>query len=322
MCTNLFLGTKKGLVIFERDGADWKESRRGLEEHRITSVTATETVILAGTPAGIFRSVDLGQSWQKAEEGPAHRHVRWLSGHPENPSLLFAGTEPAAIFVSQDQGKTWQSRPEVAQLRDEHGWYLPYSQEAGCIRGFASHGDRLYAAAEVGGVLRSDDRGANWNLVKGSSGSPRTVASTSSVHPDVHSIVVHPSSADRVFAATGGGLYRSEDGGHIWELLYPCYCRAVWLDPQDPEHILFGPADSVDVLGRIEETTDGGQTWELASTRLQVPWRRHMVERFAQFDDQLLAVLSNGHMLAAPVSTLVWHRIFPQVERIAAVTFL
>jgi photosystem II stability/assembly factor-like uncharacterized protein len=319
MSTHLFLATSRGLVVLEREGANWKESHHGLKDHRITSLTATETVILAGTPEGVFRSTDLGQTWQEAKIGPAHRHIRWLSGHLENASLFFAGTEPAAIFASQDKGKTWRSRPEVEKLRDQHGWYLPYSPEAGCVRGFASHGDRLYAAAEVGGVLRSDDRGEHWTLVEGSTGNPRGVASAPIVHPDVHSITVHPVSPDLVFAATGGGLYRSEDGGQTWKLLYPCYCRAVWVDPLDPRHILFGPADSVDVMGRIEETTDGGQTWELASTRLQVPWQRHMVERFARLDDQLLAVLSNGHLLVAPVSTLIWQRTFPQIEGIAAV---
>jgi hypothetical protein len=33
------------------------------------------------------------------------------------------------------------------------------------------------------------------------------------IHPDVHSITVHRTSSDLVTAATGGGLYRSADGG-------------------------------------------------------------------------------------------------------------
>jgi len=120
-------------------------------------------------------------------------------------------------------------------------------------------------------------------------------------------------------APTGGGLYRSTDGSKTWTSLYDCYCRAAWLDPDDPDHLILGPAGFVDANGRIEETRDGGQTWQLASTGLDAPWRRYMVERFAQVGGELLAVLSNGQLLAAPLSTLDWRRILPEVKAINCV---
>ena len=111
---------------------------------------------------------------------------------------------------------------------------LPYSPEAGCVRGFAFHGERAYAAVEVGGVLRSDDGGETWRLAEGSDGNPDLDGPPEPfVYPDVHSIDVHPSSPDLVFAPTGGGFYRSIDGGRTWTLLYDCYCRAAWIDPLD-----------------------------------------------------------------------------------------
>ena len=51
---------------------------------------------------------------------------------------------------------------------------------------------------------------------------------------------------------------------------------AVWLDGEDANHMMLGPADGVDSHGRIEESHDGGQTWKVTSDGLQVPWRRHM----------------------------------------------
>jgi len=133
------------------------------------------------------------------------------------------------------------------------------------------------------------------------------------VHPDVHSITVHPSSEEIVTAPTGGGLYRSGDGGATWALLYPCYCRAAWVDPGDPQQIVFGPADGVSRGGRIERSRDGGQTWQPASGEQAVPWPRHMVERFLQIDDRLLAVLSNGELLAAPLDSLDWQPFLSEV---------
>jgi photosystem II stability/assembly factor-like uncharacterized protein len=313
----LLLGTIQGVRTVHRRAQEWQEVTRDLAAHRVNAVTILGDVGLAGTTDGIFRTDDLGQSWHPASDGLSESHVRWLSHHSSVPGLTLAGTEPAAVFISHDSGVTWRERTEVAELRDEHGWYLPYSPGAGCVRGFALHGHRGYAAVEVGGLLRSDDAGDSWRLAGGSSGDPHAVAG-SYIHPDVHSVTVHPSSPDLVDAPTGGGFYRSVDGGKTWVQLYDGYCRAVWVDPTDPDHMVLGPADWVDRNGRIEESVDGGRTWTSASHHLQAPWPHHMVERFVQDGSELLAVLSNGHLLSAPLTSLAWQRIFPDVEGILA----
>jgi len=317
-----FLATENGVVTAEHTGNDWREIARSLVDKQVTSLIARERVVLAGTTAGIFRSGDHGQTWQSSSS-LTYPHVRWLAYHPDISDREFAGTEPASIFVSHDGAQTWRECPEVALARDKHRWSLPYSPQAGCVRGFAFHGSRAYAAVEVGGVLRSDDGGESWRLAEGSDGNPDLNGPPKPfIYPDVHSIAVHPSSPDLVCAPTGGGFYRSTDGGKTWHSLYVCYCRAVWHDPSDAAHLILGPADGVDANGRIEESRDGGQTWQLASKGLSVPWRRHMVERFFQADDELLAVLSNGELLAAPLGTLEWQAVLSQVKRVAAVAWL
>jgi photosystem II stability/assembly factor-like uncharacterized protein len=313
----LFVGTKEGVAVARREGDTWLKTGHGLAGHQVNSVSVRGGILLAGTRQGIYRSDDHGQSWQEASKGLTEPHVRWLEHHPDSSGTVLAGTEPAALYLSRDGGQTWSQRREVAELRDRYGWYLPYSPEAGCIRGFAFAGDRLYAAAEVGGLLRSDDGGETWQLARGSSGQPHDSAE-GLVHPDVHSVAVHPSSPDLVYAPTGGGLYRSLDGGDHWEQLYSCYCRAVWTDPSRAGYLLFGPAGSVDRKGRIEMTLDDGQTWQPASDGLEVPWPRHMVERFLPADRELLAILSNGDLLATPLETLTWQAILPEVDDVRA----
>ena len=317
----IILATEKGLVICDRDGNNWRESARGLTDQQVTSVIAREGVILAGTTKGVFRSDNMGQNWAEVSNGLTSRHIRWLAYHPDVSDLEFAGTEPAGIFVSHNGGELWRACPEVAELREKHKWSLPYSPEAGCVRGFAFHGARAYAAVEVGGVLRSYDNGETWQLAEGSDGNPSFEGPPEPfIYPDVHSIEVHPLSPDLVYAPTGGGFYRSNDGGKTWQLCYDCYCRAVWVDAQDPDHIILGPADGVDRNGRIEASHDGGKSWSFASNGLKVPWRRGMVERFVQADDELLAVLSNGELLSAPLSTLGWHHILSKISDVNSVT--
>jgi len=316
----ILLATNQGLVVCQRsESGGWQILHRALEGISVTSVIAREGVILAGTTDGVYRSDDHGRTWREASAGLSARHIRWMAYHPEQPDFELAGTEPAGIFISRDGVESWRECPEVAEMRRRFRWYLPYSPEAGCVRGFAYHGDRSYAAVEVGGVLVSQDGGETWTLVQGSHGEPRSTPPPF-IDPDVHSIEVHPSSADWIYAPTGGGFYRSMDGGASWELLYRCYCRAAWIDPADRDHIVLGPADNVDHNGRIEQSLDGGRTWQPASSGLDVPWRRHMVERFTQVGDELLAVLSNGSLLSTSIGSFNWKELFPEVTGVAAVT--
>lgn len=319
----LLLATEQGIVVYELNADNWHEVSRGLTDQQITTITAREGSILAGTENGIFRSDDDGQTWQEASNGLTTRHVRWIAHHPDLSDRVFAGTEPANIFVSHQRGASWHACPEVAELRDRFRWSLPYSPEAGCVRGFAVHGKRIYAAVEVGGVLVSDDGGETWQLAEGSDGKPGFAGPPEPfVYPDVHSLEVHPSSADLVYAPTGGGFYRSNDGGKTWTLFYDCYCRAAWVDPQDSEHMILGPADGVDRNGRIEESRDGGQSWSPASNGLQVPWRRGMVERFFQAGEELFAVLSHGALLRTSLSNLEWTRVLPDITDVNAVALI
>jgi photosystem II stability/assembly factor-like uncharacterized protein len=316
----LYAATGTGVLkcTDERDG--WQVTRRALEGQQVTSLAAWDHSLLAGTTNGLFCSVDGGEHWEERSQGLSVRHIRSVACHSKRPVKILAGTEPAAIFSSSDCSDTWHESPEVARLRDRHGWYLPYSPEAGCVRGFAFTSEVGYAAVEQGGVLITRDGGVTWAMAKGSTGETDLPESGSGfIHPDVHSIYTHPLLPKWVCAPTGGGLYLSHTFGKKWEKLYRCYCRAMWVDPEDASHIIFGPADGVDRQGRIEETHDGGKTWILATDGLDVPWPHHMVEQFVQVQNQLVGVLSNGELFAAPLDTLEWRKILPEIENVRAV---
>jgi photosystem II stability/assembly factor-like uncharacterized protein len=314
----LFLATQDGVWQTQQNGDIWQVERRGLDGRTVTCIVAREGVILASTTDGIFRSDDLGASWYEQSHGLTERHVRWLAYHPDISNLEFAGTEPAALFVSHDGGESWVERSEVAQLRDRFGWWLPYSPEAGCVRGFAFHGQHAFAAVEVGGLLCSDDGGNSWQLAEGSNGQPKFGNPPAGlVHPDVHSIAVHPSSHTMLYAPTGGGFYRSHDSGRSWQGVFlDCYVRAVWVNPENSEELVLGPAENPSgANGRIEHSIDGGQTWQ-PLTKSQ---NRSMVERFAHIGHNLFAVMSNGELWHSPLPKQSWSSILPQTVKVNAV---
>jgi photosystem II stability/assembly factor-like uncharacterized protein len=325
MATSLYIATTIGLFIATQTNGNWTVIGQALNEQPLTSIAVSEGVVLAGSAEGIWRSTDKGKTWKAANEGLAIPYVRWIAASPKQLALILAGTEPAGIFVSNDAGDSWNINPAVLKLRDANGWFLPYSPRSGCVRGFAfaesgPNKGRIYAAVEVGGVLVSDDNGRSWQLAAGSDGKPEMNRELGTmIHPDVHSITVHPSSSDIVTAATGGGLFRSIDAGRSWKNIYPCYIRAVWVDPIDHQHLVAGPADGVSRNGRIEESRDGGRSWHSASIGLKAPWARHMVERFAQVDDELFAVLSNGELWSRKLSDPNWNRVLPEIDQIKAI---
>src|SRR5215469_2884348 len=127
MDTTLIVATGHGIFTYERNETDWRARARGLDGQNVTSAIAREGVILAGTTNGVFRSDDAGETWQEASDGLTTRHVRWMAFHPDLSDYEFVGTEPAAIFVSHNGARSWRECPEIAQLRNEHGWMLPYS---------------------------------------------------------------------------------------------------------------------------------------------------------------------------------------------------
>lgn len=290
---NLYLGTDEGLAVFKLQEGEWRPQYVRLRTHRVTAVKRIGQVVWIGSTDGLWRSFDGGASVSPVDTGMHPCHVRALAVRPDLPETILVGLEPAIILLTRDLGETWHAAPDVPRLRDEHDWSLPYSPAAGCIRGFAFCGDRVYAAAEVGGVLRSDDAGATWRLLGGG------------VHPDVHDLAGHHANPDIIHAATGGGRFRSHDGGENWELIGDGYTRAVWTDAARPGVVLTGPARYAGAMGRVERSIDGGDTWMLASDGLEVPMT-HMIESFVGVGSHVVACTSDGGLLMAKIGIWTW----------------
>jgi photosystem II stability/assembly factor-like uncharacterized protein len=94
-------------------------------------------------------------------------------------------------------------------------------------------------------------------------------------YKDVHRLVIAPSNPDRMYLATGEGLYRSNDGGETWEHLtrrdwrigYP---DGLVLSPRDPDVVFVAGAERSPDFWReshhanagVARSRDGGRTWE------------------------------------------------------------
>lgn len=165
----LFAGTAQGVFRSGNDGDAWGAANRGLpdtsEETGLSKTTVrallvntqtrnATTYLFVGTDKGIYRSTDLGRSWQaanvglpgtEARTGVSSTAVTCLAALADTRTLvtyLFAGT-PLGLFVSGDFGGTWQ--PSGTQ------------STAVAIAALAAGGNGVVLAATPwGGLLESD----------------------------------------------------------------------------------------------------------------------------------------------------------------------
>ena len=295
-----FLGTNNGVLLL-RDGA---LVALGLERESVTALHAAGDALLAGTyGGGLFRSADGGRSWEHIVAGLTASTFRFVSGD-------LAGTEPARVYRSSDGGRSWEEFEGITRIAGHERWFLPYSPRAGAARNAYVSGDRLLVAAEVAGLLRSDDGGRTW------------VCEPVAGDEDVHHVGGHPHDPDLVYVSLGsaslsrrggqhGGIGRSRDGGRTWEKVETDYTRATIIPPARPELVLAGPAPRVGRGGRIVVSSDGGDTWEPAHHGIAVPMP-DMVELFvAAPDGTVCAICSGGRLLRAVPDDWSWSSPLP-----------
>jgi photosystem II stability/assembly factor-like uncharacterized protein len=316
-----YIGTTAG--VFLRDDAALEPL--GLESEQVSALHAwperDAIVVLAGTYGnGLFRSADGGRRWSRVEAGLTASTFRFLAADPGDPVALLAGTEPARIFRSEDGGLTWQQFGAITRIDGHDRWFLPYSPRAGAARNVYVHprrAGRILAAAEVAGLLRSDDDGRTWVCEP----------VTDDRDEDLHFVTGHPDDPDVLYAATGsasltrrapgapparhGGIARSRDGGATWEKVENDYTRAIIVPPARRDLLLAGPARQVGQDGRIVVSADGGDTWEPAGAGVDVPMP-DMVELFVPApDDDVWAICSRGRLLRATPGEWRWSSALP-----------
>jgi len=301
----MYLGTKAGVVTLRWERSGWRRADTSLAGHDVW-VVAHQPDDAQALYAGVYgdnlhRSTDAGDTWHPVGEGETLRYVRAIGFASGSGDILYVGTEPANVYKSTDAGDTWQDLG-IRELPGSESWFLPYSPRAGAVRTFALHPAQpslIYAGIERGGILKSTDAGASWTIIH------------DGVHPDVHSLAAHPDDPQILFAATGGGVYRSRDGAETWDYVIDNYTRAVAVHPIVPEVAFAGPARRVGHEGRILASENGGDTWTLAARGLEIPML-NMVDSFVMhpgFPNDVFAITSQGQLLRSRVDYIRWRRV-------------
>ncbi len=302
----LLVATRKGAFVLRADAA---RSRFRLEgphflghvvHHALLDPRDRRTILAAARTGHlgptVFRSTDLGKTWQeatrppqfpKAAEGARARavdHVFWLTpGHPSEPGVWYAGTSPQGLFRSDDGGRTWDG---VAGFND-HPMYPKWTGggQDGTPDGPTLHSilidprdrRRMYVGMSGGGVFASDDQGTSWRPLNRGARADFLPDPLPEYGQDAHRVALHPLQPDRLYQQSHCGIYRMDLPEERWIRIGERMPREVGdigfplvLHPRDPETAWVIPMDGSTVWPRVSPggkpavyaTRNAGSTWK------------------------------------------------------------
>lgn len=311
MAEQVYVGTEQGVFRLAREDDNWTLQASGLGEHEIEAVASHPDGqhAVAGTHgSGLFITADGGESWEPISDWQGSPYIRSVSYSPQDPQIVRVGTEPARVWCSRDGGATWAEDQGFTALPGCAEWFLPYSPRAGAVRKIImldGAEEAVWAAIEVGGLAESRNDGETWGITDkvGQWEYP-----ANGLHPDVHSIDIHPGQPDTVMAATGGGVFRSTDRGRTWQHLIDDYTRGVCIKADDPATVVVGPSRRVGRLGRMTVSSDGGDTWQDAEQNLTFPLDR-MCEHIICDAQDVFAVVLDDAVYHASFTDLAWQPV-------------
>jgi photosystem II stability/assembly factor-like uncharacterized protein len=110
--SNIFLiGTEDhGVRVTWDNGKTWKAGA-GMPATAIFAIHASadgKEIYAGGFRSGVWRSEDMGQSWQQIWPAPEIEAIYSLLVDPTDSNHVMVGTNGKGIYESYDKGKTWQ----------------------------------------------------------------------------------------------------------------------------------------------------------------------------------------------------------------------
>jgi ligand-binding sensor domain-containing protein len=192
--THIFAGTADhGVFRSGKDGDSWTAINNGLPaDLHVSSITVCNSVIIAGTWDGVYRSTNNVNNWLKVS-------APWMDTGIETVAfcdpLLFAGST-LGMYRSADNGTSWES--VNTGLTNRYINHITYT-----ITVSDTH---LFTGTWGGGAFRSSDCGSTWSAVN--DGLTRA-----------HILSLAVTDTNLYAGAEGGGVFLSNDDGDNWKSL-------------------------------------------------------------------------------------------------------
>jgi photosystem II stability/assembly factor-like uncharacterized protein len=288
--TVLLVGTRKGCFVLESDAArrDWNVRGPFCEAWPIYHAVYDHdsgTIFAAAASewhgATVWRSGDLGETWEQSSEGLGYGEggelkLSKVSGLTAAHGRLLAGAESAGVFESRDGGVNWSLLSTLDGQPGRDFWNQPDRQPPGhlglpAILPHPDDASRFWAVVQGFGIFETTDDGASWT--------PRNKGLRAdwpledpAVGYCVHKLVMSPTDHDRLYQQNHVGMHRSDDAGRSWTEIsdglptefgfaaaaHPHDRESFYVIPLDPGHGRCMP----DGRAAVWRTRDAGSSWE------------------------------------------------------------
>jgi photosystem II stability/assembly factor-like uncharacterized protein len=231
----LLVGTGKGAFILSNKEGSWDIrgpffAGRAVYAMMMDRRAGRDRIWAAATSwhfgAELVWSDDRGETWDTPEEmrikfpEDTEKSLEniWQIAPGTDDDTLYCGVAPAALFESKDAGATWSlnrglwDHPHCAQWTPGFGGLCLHT-----IITDEDNADKLTIAISTGGVYKSADGGASWQV----SNKGVTAYFLPDKYPEfgqcVHKIARHPREKETLFLQNHHGVFRSRDDGANWE---------------------------------------------------------------------------------------------------------
>jgi photosystem II stability/assembly factor-like uncharacterized protein len=326
----ILVATRKGAWIYHGDSErqNWRVDGPHFLGHIINHLRLDPRdgrTLLAAASTGhlgptIFRSTDLGQTWQEAAKPPAFGppinglearavdHTFWLTpGHADQPGVWYAGTSPQGLFRSEDGGINWAPFSCINDDAQYRQWFgtvqdgTPDGPKLHSITVDPRDAQHLYFAMSGGGVHESLDGGQTFSpLVEGMEVVGGFDVNEVTFH-DPHCLRLCPSNPDRLYQQNHCGIYRLDRPARRWQRVgrnMPADVGDIGfplvLHPRDDNKLWVFPMDGSDVWPRtspggqpaVYGSCDGGETWQRHGIGLPASQAWWTVKRQAMTSDR------------------------------------
>ena len=285
--TILLVGTRKGLFVLD-GGADRRKWQmrgpfcEGWPIYHAIYDGESGTIYAAAASewhgAGVWRSRDLGESWELSSEGLQYDDgdlkLSKLSGLAAAHGRVLAGAEPVGVFESRDRGESWSLLSTLEGQPGSDGWNDPANQPPGhlgvpAIHPHADAAERLWVIVQGVGLFETRDDGKTWTPRNEGLRADWPVEGNG-VGYCVHKLV--RADEERFFQQNHCGMHRSDDGGLTWteitEGLPTDFGFAAAAHPHDRDTFYVIPVDPghgrvmPDGHAAVWRTRDAGSSWE------------------------------------------------------------